>query len=88
MTGIAGNTVTVDDQNGTTMQVSRDIVEKMSSGSHHAKEVPMTMTGLAELMETFSDTVFTVCFHKQPSVESAKETLEKLSLAELKKQAS
>lgn len=55
---IAENTLTVEDQNGTTMQVSRNIVEKMASGTHFAKEVPMTMTGLAELLEGFSDTVF------------------------------
>ncbi len=63
--------ITVVDQNGTTMQVSRNIIEKMASGSHFAKEVPMNMTALAELLETLSDTVFTVCFHKQASVENA-----------------
>jgi hypothetical protein len=46
------------------MHVSRDIVEKMASASHFAKEVPMNMTGLAELLEELSDTVFTVQFNK------------------------
>jgi hypothetical protein len=81
---IAGNVITVEDQNGTTMQVSQNIVEKMASGTHFAKEVPMNMTGLAELLETFSDTVFTVSFHKQPSVEGAKEALDKLTLNDIK----
>jgi hypothetical protein len=48
----------------------------MASGTHFAKEVPMNMTALAELLETFYDTVFTVCFHKQATVDSAKETLD------------
>jgi hypothetical protein len=42
------------------MQVSKDILEKMDSASHFEKEVPLTMTQLAELMETCGDTVFTV----------------------------
>ena len=48
----------------------------------------MTMTALAELLETFSDTVFTVCFHKQPTVEGAIEKLEAVNLASAKKDAS
>jgi hypothetical protein len=43
----------------------------MASASHFAKEVPMNMTGLAELLEQCSDTVFTVQFHKQPNKEAA-----------------
>jgi len=76
VTGIAGNTINVEDENGTQMQVSKDILEKMFSATHFAKEVPMTMTGLAELLETCSDTVLTVCFHKQATVERAKELLD------------
>lgn len=47
----------------------------------------MTMTSLAELLETFSDTVFTVCFHKQLTVDGAVERLETLNLARVKKDA-
>jgi hypothetical protein len=47
------------------MHVSKDILEKMDSGSHFAKEVPMNMTELAELLEAAGDTVFTVSFRKQ-----------------------
>ena len=46
------------------MHVSRDIIEKMVSASHFSKEVPLNMTSLAELVEQFSDTVFTIEFHK------------------------
>jgi hypothetical protein len=83
VTGIAGNTVTVDDQNGSTVQVSRDILEKMVSGTHYAKEVHLTMSGLAELIETFSDSVFTVSFHKQPTIDGGKEALDNLKFADL-----
>ena len=65
------------------MEVSRDIIEKMASASHYKQEVAMNMTALAELLETFSDTVFTVQFHKQPTVESAQEALESVKYADL-----
>lgn len=61
---IGADRITVEDQNGTTMHVSQNIIEKMASGTHHAKEVGMNMTALAELLETCKDTVFTCCFHK------------------------
>ena len=66
------------------MHVSRDLVEKMASGTHFAKEVGMNMTGLAELLEQCSDTVFTVQFHKQPSKESAQELLSATNFKDLK----
>jgi hypothetical protein len=64
VTAINGGTITVNDQNGTTMQVSRNIIEKMHSATHFGKEVFMTMTGLADLLEDFSDTIFSACFNK------------------------
>jgi hypothetical protein len=64
VTEIAGDRVTVQNQYGNLMHVSRDILEKMSSATHFAKEVPMNMTGLAELLTTVSDTIFTVQFRK------------------------
>jgi hypothetical protein len=48
---IAGDRITVEDQHGGLMHVSRDIVEKMASATHYAKEVGTNMTGLAELLE-------------------------------------
>jgi hypothetical protein len=49
---------------GNDLIVSKDILEKMNSANHFAKEVPMNMTELAELLETVGDTVFTVSFRK------------------------
>ena len=63
------------------MQVSKDILEKMDSASHFEKEVPLTMTQLAELMETCGDTVFTVVFHKKLTQDSISA---KLSFSDMK----
>jgi hypothetical protein len=79
--------VFIADQNGDNKTVSQEILEKWPSADHYAKEVPMTMTSLAELLETFSDTVFTVCFHKLPTVDGAVEKFEAHSLASAKKDA-
>ena len=84
MTAIEGDRITVKNQWGNLMYVSRDIVEKMDSASHYAKEVPMNMTGLAELIESVSDTVFTVKFRKQANKENAQEALEKAKYSDLK----
>ena len=46
------------------MHVSKDIIEKMDSGSHFDKEIAVNMTQLAELIESVGDTVFTVSFRK------------------------
>ena len=51
------------------MDVSKDILEQMDSGTHFSKEVAMNMTDLAELLTTCWDTVFTVQFHKKPNLE-------------------
>jgi len=37
----------------------------MSSATHFDREVGMNMTGLAELLSSISDTIFSVQFRKQ-----------------------
>jgi hypothetical protein len=64
VTEISGSKITVVNSFGDTMHVSKDIIEKMDSGSHFAKEVPVNMTELAELLESVGDTVFTVSFKR------------------------
>ena len=66
------------------MQVSHNIIQKMQSATHFAKEVPMNMTQLAEILETFSDSIFSVSFHKQPTIDNVKELLEGSNFADLK----
>ncbi len=52
------------------MHVSLDILENMDSADHYEKEVPCTMTELAEILEGASDTIFQVQFHKKPTEQS------------------
>ena len=47
------------------LYISRDILDNMYSGDHFDKEVPMTVTELAELLHTVQDHIFTVGFRKQ-----------------------
>ena len=47
---IDGKQITVLNQWGEQMIVSKDIVENMYSASHFEKEVGMNMTGLAEVL--------------------------------------
>jgi hypothetical protein len=69
------------------MYVSRDILEKMSSATHFAREVGLNMTALAELLSTVSDTIFTVQFKKQVNKEAAEKVLKETSAADLKNKA-
>ena len=71
VTDIAGNKVTVKNSWGNTLYVSKDILENMVSGNHYDKEVPMNMTGLAELLQSVQDYVLTVSFRKQATEENA-----------------
>lgn len=66
------------------MLISKDIIEKMESGSHFDEEVAMNMTSLVEILSEVYDIAFTVCFIKQPSVEATEEFLDKYKYAELK----
>lgn len=66
------------------MQLSKDILEKMSSASHFAKETQMNMTELAELLESAGDTCFTVNFRKQVTEDLVQDKLQTTSEKELK----
>ena len=68
---IAGNRITVENQFGNTLYVSKDILEGMYSADHFKNEVGMNMTGLAELLQSVQDHIFTVTFRKQPTEEKA-----------------
>ena len=60
-----GNLVTVKNQHGHIMQMSKCLLESMYSASHYEKEVPVNMTALAEILQNVRDTIFTVEFKKQ-----------------------
>jgi len=76
VTEIAGNRITVENSFGNKLYVSKDILEGMYSGEHFKTEVAMNMTGLAELLQTVQDHVFTVTFRKQPTEENAADLLQ------------
>lgn len=69
------------------MHVSVDILENMDSADHFEKEVPSTMTQLAEILEGASDTIFQVQFHKKPNEQSVVQSLSTTTAAALKDKA-
>ena len=84
---IEGNRVTVENSYGNTLYVSKDILEGMYSADHYKKEVPMSMTMLAELLQSVQDHIFTVTFRKQPAEENAIELIRGASAADFKNEA-
>jgi hypothetical protein len=84
VTEISGSKITVVNSFGDTMHVSKDIIEKMDSGNHFAKEVGVNMTELAELLESVGDTVFTVSFKRLVKEEDLQESLKKTTPDQLK----
>ena len=73
---IDGVGVTVKNSYGGELYVSRDILQGMFSADHFKKEVAMNMTGLAELLQSVQDHVFTVTFRKQQTEQEAAEMLQ------------
>ena len=69
--------MTVENSFGNLLYVSKDILEGMYSSSHYKKEVGMGMTGLAELLQSVQDHVFTVGFRKQPTEDNTADILMK-----------
>ena len=67
MKEIDGNRVTVKNSFGNLLYVSKDILQGMYSADHYKKEVNMTVSSLAELLQGVQDHVFTVTFRKQQS---------------------
>ena len=59
------NLVAVRNQHGNTMQMSKELLETMYSAQHYEREINLNMTGLAELLQSVQDIVFTVNFKKQ-----------------------
>jgi hypothetical protein len=49
----------------------KDMLATMESADHYATEKFCTMTELPKILETASDSVFTVLFRKKPSEEAA-----------------
>ena len=56
----------------------------MDSADHFHKEVQSTMTQLAEILQTASDSVFTVSFHRKLQADTLIEKLKDTKLEDLK----
>ena len=55
--------------------MSKELLGPMYSATHYAREVTINMTGLAELLQSVQDVVFTVNFKKQVTESSAAQLL-------------
>ena len=69
------NLITVKNQFGQDLQMSKDLLETMYSANHFDREVSLNMTGLAELLQSVQDHAFTVHFQKQINEENAVDAL-------------
>ena len=83
---IQSDRITVENSYGNQLYVSKDILANMFSASHFSKEVAMNMTGLAELLQSVQDHVFTVSFRKQATEDKAIELLKNADKNALKDQ--
>ena len=79
-----GRLITVRNQWQQTMQMSKELLEEMYSAQHYDRECSLNMTGLAELLQSVQDNVFTINFRKKVSEENAAEQLLSASAADFK----
>ena len=84
--------VLVENERGMKFSISADIVEEgIFSASQAAEVVELTRTELIEVFKHVGDTVFTVCFNKQPAADEINTAIESLnkgkivSIKEMKK---
>ena len=87
-----GSDVQVENERGFQFSIEKDILEEGIYSAHqYEQELKVTRTELIEKLSKVGDSVFTVCFNKQPSVNSINEAIESgneeknISIKELKK---
>ena len=56
--------------------MTRGMLDTMYSAQHFEREVPMNMTGLAELLQSVQDVIFTVAFRKKVTEQHVFDLLE------------
>ena len=81
-----GSLISIKNQMGHTFQASKSVLETMYSADHFDREVGLNMTGLAELLQSVGDTVFTVQFRRQVNEQDAYEALQAASTSAFKDQ--
>lgn len=55
---------TVIDHQGVSGEYAKGLIENMYSATHYSREVNMSMTGLAELLQSVQDVIFTIKFKR------------------------
>ena len=56
--------------------MSKELLETMYSAQHYDREIAVSMTGLAELLHSVQDIIFTVSFKKRPTEANAVQLLQ------------
>ncbi len=87
-----GAEIKVENERGFKFSIGKDIVEEGIYSAHqYNKEIQLTRKELIEKFAKVGDTVFTVCFNKQPTANAINEAIESankgkiLAIKELKK---
>lgn len=73
---IIGDIVEVENERGFTFSISKPIIEEgIFSADQFTEEVKVSRTELINIFTSVGDTVFTVCYHKQPKAEDVNEAI-------------
>ncbi len=87
-----GSDIQVENERGFQFSIEKDILEEGIYSAHqYNQELKVTRTELIEQLAKVGDSVFTVCFNKQPSANAINEAIESanedenISIKELKK---
>lgn len=73
---VIGSMVEVENERGFTFSVNKNIIEEgMYTANQFTEEVKVSRTELINIFTSLGDTVFTVCFNKQPKVEDINEAI-------------
>lgn len=75
-----GEHLTVQNEDGFTWVIGKDIIEKEClSGDQFTEEKKVTKTELVEIFGSVRDSVFTVCFNKQPKAKDINEAINSIN---------
>lgn len=86
VTKIEANQVTVNNHQGGSWIMSKDLLVKDAlSADHFEKEVKCNMTDMSEILEMCRDTIFKVSFKKKIDQKAVEQKLSEIKFADLKK---
>ncbi len=77
ITDIKKDKIVVTNERNFTMDIETEIVEEgLFHASQHTSVKQISRTDLARLLQNVGDSIFTICFHKQPSIQHCIEVLD------------